>query len=224
MTHSQEDDEDPNIELARLLRIHIRKRQREHLPRYKTRARVSNKISMYVRKSNPNLLEFRVSLDIVERWYHWMLHHGMGDPPPIGPQQMERLNVKFIPFKRKAVPIIAMRLDDTGDPKPGACLTRMTSAGRKSWMFHTHVMASRMGLNPEGGTIPNCEIYPWPAMRAHLIVLPDTHRVYTRRREDPYELMRQIIDINEPPRFGRNTRDPNYHPERNLEDDPEQSS
>lgn len=202
------------MEIARYLRRLYRKAQRAHLPRYQGRARIKNRISLYVPPGNPKRVEFKVSLDIVEAWYNWQLHR-MGPQPPVPESLLRGLHVDIACFPRKAVPMLLMRLREPFSKPPGRRLSR----GDKSWVFLATAEPKSLNIDATGGSIAQLEIIPWPARKGHLVILPDTHRLYNRKRDDPYELISAWVDPNEPPRFRGGVRDPNYHPERNTENE-----
>lgn len=203
-----EDDESEyasQMELARLLRIELRKMQKAHLPRYTGRARVRNRISLIVRPSKPDLIEFKVSLDIVERW-RALLMHDMSDPPPaIRPDKLEELRLHIVHFKRKGTPLMILRLAEWS-PKPyGNKLTKSP----KGWQFSARIDARKHGIDPNGGSIKELELVPWPAVKGHIWIVPDSHRAYKARREDTSEFIASL-DLEEPPRFKYGVRDPAY--------------
>lgn len=189
-----------NYELARLLRIFIRKKQREHLPRYKGRARVRNRISLSVRPSMPDRVQFTISLDIIEQWHAWNLH-SMDPPTPMS--DFSDLRLRVVRFRRMSTPLIILRLAEW-EPKPyGGKLSR------DKWLFSTSFKAADIGIDPTGGSIKSLEIIPWPALKGHIVVLPDTHRAYKKRRDDITDLLASI-DPEEPPRFKWGRPDPEY--------------
>jgi hypothetical protein len=210
MTRQQaEDDEDSeyaaNVELARLLKIMIRKKQREHLPRYKGRSRVAGKIAAYCRDSDPNMVELRVSYDIVKQWYSWIMHF----PEPVSdllPGHYTDLRMHAIRFTKKSVPIVLLRLEDVSLRPCGHRLVKRP----KSWQFSAKFKGNHLGLITEAGSIPSLDLVPWPAMAGHCAIIPPSHRIWLGKHiADPRGFLEELIDPNEPPRF-KGRMDPAY--------------
>lgn len=202
----EDDDSDyaTQVELARLLRNYIRKRQRaaSGLPRYKDRARVKNVIRYY---SSGNACIFKFSYDNVCRLQGW-LHHRMDEPPRhLLERDFDSMRMIAVNFRRKSTPLILLRLAEWAPKKVGAKFRRAKSG----WMFTASFQAHKIGMDPTGPSLRELEAIPWPAMKGFLIVLPDTHRAYKARRDDISELLASI-DPDEPPRFRHGVRDPDY--------------
>ena len=209
---SQEDQEDSeyegNKELARLLMKMIRKKQREHLPRYKGGGRSKNQIGLYFHGTRAT---FVLSYDVVCRLYQWTLHM-MNEPPiQLTTHNVDKLRLHVIRFKRKSTPMILLRMVEFSD-KAGQKLTRAP----RGWRFTTSLLAAHAGLDPAGGHIRKLEIVPYPAMKGYLVILPDTHRAYKARREDISQFLAEM-DPDEPPRFKFGKPDPEYVAKRAAE-------
>lgn len=208
MTTKAERDEDyeAQVELARLLRIYIRKRQRAHLPRYKTGGRAMGRIAMYQPASRPDYVLFSVSLDLLEKWYGWNFYRL--EPARLPPNEPQQVSVSR--FRQKNLPAAVMRLVEFIPPgkRVGAAIRPVKSR----WTWTAAVRREDLGFRPYPHTpsIRRVEIVDWPALHGTVMIFPPSYSINPRPVANAREILDAEIDPLEPPRFRHNTPHPGY--------------
>lgn len=137
--------------------------ERAERPRYRGGARLTETIKMYCRPSNPKLIEFAISFDLVEYW--WQLRENR--PKDKMPKHYwDKLRVQFVSFQNAAIPGCLLRLEPYTFWQTGKKLTR------SHWRFTTTIAARAVGLKA-GVPSQTLDFMPWEDHKGVVLMFRD---------------------------------------------------
>lgn len=137
--------------------------ERAERPRYRNGGRLVETIKMYCRKSNPKLVEFAISFDLVEHWWQMRENRPKDKMPK---RYWDHLRVQFLGFQNAAMPGCLLRLEPY----------TFWQEGRKlrldHWRFITTINADAIGLKP-GVPSQIVDFMPWDDQKGVALIFRD---------------------------------------------------